>query len=96
MDEKTPKLNHTIAEVLAHDLVDLTLYLNILKDVVVGMILFQIEIIFHGDINPQSILKCGSSWKLTDLQSSQKYLLQLVIKRYKMRDIVLQKWLLLY
>ena len=64
MDEKTPKLNHTIAEVLAHDIVDLTLATNVLKDVVVGMILFQIEIIFHGDIKSQSILKCGSSWKL--------------------------------
>ena len=72
LDEKIPKLNHTIAEVLANDLVDLTLATNVLKDVVVGLILFQIEIIFHGDIKSQSILKCGSSWKLTDSQSSQK------------------------
>ena len=41
LDEKIPKLNHTIAEVLAHDLVDLTLATNVLKDVVVGMILFH-------------------------------------------------------
>ena len=61
MDEKTPKLNHTIAEVSAHDLFDLTLATNVLKDVVVGLILLHTEIIFNGDIKLQSIVQFGIS-----------------------------------
>ena len=72
MDEKIPKLNHTIEDVLAHDLVGLALTWKVLKDVVVGLILLHTEIIFHGGIKQQSIVQCGSSWKLTDLQYSQK------------------------
>ena len=37
LDEKIPKLNHTLEDVLAHDLVDLALAWKVLKDVVVGM-----------------------------------------------------------
>ena len=72
LDEKIPKLNHTIEDVLAHDLVDLALAWKVLKDVVVGLILLHTEIIFHGGIKQQSIVQCGSSWKLTDLQPSHK------------------------
>ena len=57
---------------MAHDLVDFTLAQKVLKDVVVGLILLHIEIIFHGDIKQQSIVQCGRSWKLTDLQPSHK------------------------
>ena len=64
--------NRTLEDVLTHDLVDLTLARKVLKDVVVGLILLHTEIIFHGDIKPRSIVQCGSSWKLTDLQSSRK------------------------
>ena len=70
--EKKPKLNRTLADDLAHGLVDLTLARKVLKDVVVGLILFHTVIIFHGDIKPQSIVQCVSSWKLTDLNTSQK------------------------
>ena len=64
--------NRTLEDVLTHDLVDLTLARKVLKDVVVGLILLHTEIIFHGDIKPRSIVQCGSSWKLTDLQPSHK------------------------
>ena len=72
LDEKTPQLNLTIEDVLAHDIVDLTLARKVLKDIVVGLILLHTEIIFHGDIKTLSIVKCGRSWKLTDMQSSHK------------------------
>ena len=72
MGNKIPKLNLTIEGVLAHNLVDLTLARKFLKCVVVDLILLHTEIIFHGDIKPRSIVQCGSSWKLTDLQSSRK------------------------
>ena len=64
--------NRTLEDVLARDIVDLTLAWKVLKDVVVGLILFNIEITFHGDIKARSIVQCGSSWKLTDLKSSHK------------------------
>ena len=64
--------NRTLEDVLAHDIFDLTLDRKALKDVVVGLIILHTDIIFHGDIKPQSIVKCGSSWKITDLQSSRK------------------------
>ena len=57
---------------MAHDIVELTLAQKVLKDVVVGLILLHTEIVFHGDIKPLSIVQCGRSWKLTDLQSSWK------------------------
>ena len=60
LDEKTPKLNHTHEDVLAHYLVDRTLARKVLKYVVVGLILLHKEIIFHGDIKPWSIVQCGS------------------------------------
>ena len=47
--------NHTLEDVLAHDLVDLTLVRKVLKDVVVDQMLLHTEILFHGDIKPQSI-----------------------------------------
>ena len=37
-----------------------------------GLILLNPEIIFHGDIKPRSIMKCGNSCKLTELNYSQK------------------------
>ena len=64
--------NRKIEDVLAHDLVDLTLARKVLKYVLVGLIILHTEVIFHGDIKPQSIAKCGSSWKLTGLNSSRK------------------------
>ena len=57
---------------MAHDLVDLTLAWGVLKEVRVGMILLHIEIKFHSDIKPRSIVQCGSSWKLNDLHYSRK------------------------
>ena len=57
---------------MAHDRVDLMLAQEVLKDVVQGMILLHTDIIFHCDVKPQSIVQCGSSWKLTDFQSSRK------------------------
>ena len=72
LDEKTSKLNFTLEDVLAYDLVDLTLAQKVLKDVVVGLILLHKEIIFNGDIELRSIVQYGSSCKLTDLHSSQK------------------------
>ena len=62
----------TLEDVLAHDLVDLTPDRKVLKDLVVGLIILHTEIIFHGDIKTLSIVKCGRSWKLTDMQSSHK------------------------
>ena len=50
--------NRTLADVLAHDLVDLTLAWMVLKYVVVRLILLHTDIIFHGDIKPKSILQC--------------------------------------
>ena len=70
LDDKTPKLNCTLEDVLAYDLVDLTLARKVLKDVVVGLILLHTEIIFNGDIEFWSIVQCGSSCKLTNLHSS--------------------------
>ena len=64
--------NRTLEDVLARDLVDLTLDRKALKDVVVGMIILHTDIIFHCDIKPQSIVQCRSSWKLTYLQSLRK------------------------
>ena len=72
LDAKTPKLNYTLEDILAHDLVDLMLDQKVLKYVVVGLILLYTEIIFHSDIKPRIIMQCGSSWKLTDLQYSRK------------------------
>ena len=72
LDDKTPKLNCTLEDVLAYDLVDLTLARKVLKDVVVGLILLHTDIIFFGYIKLQIIIKCGSSRKLTDLQYSRK------------------------
>ena len=72
LDDKTPKLNRTLEDVLAHDLVDFKFSRKYLKDEVVGLILLHIEIIFHGDIKQRSIVQCVKSWKLTDLRSSQK------------------------
>ena len=57
---------------MAHDLVKLMLAREVIKDVVVGLILLHTEIIFQCDIKPGSILQCGISWKLADLQSSRK------------------------
>ena len=62
----------TLQDVLAHDLVDLTLARKVLKYVVVVLILFHAEIIFHSGIKPRSIEQYGSSWELTDLQPSRK------------------------
>ena len=64
--------NRKIEDVLAHDLVDLKLDRKVLKYVLVGLIILHTEVIFHGDIKPRSIAKCGSSWKLTGLNSSRK------------------------
>ena len=72
LDEKTPKLNCTLEDILAYDLVDLTLARKVLKGVVVGLILLHTEIVFNGDIELWSIVQCGSSCKLTDLHSSRK------------------------
>ena len=47
--------NRTLEDVLAHDLVDPTLSRKVLKDVVVDQMLLHTEILFHGDIKPQSI-----------------------------------------
>ena len=61
--------NFKLEDILAHAFFYLTLAWKFLKYDVVGMILFHIEIIFHSDIKPQSIVQLGSSSKLTDLQS---------------------------
>ena len=53
--------NRTLEDFLAHDLVDLILAPKVLKDVVVGLILLHIEIIFHGDIKQRSIVQCVKS-----------------------------------
>ena len=53
--------NYTFEDVLAHDFVDLTLDLNGLKYLVVGLILLHTEIIFNGDIKLQSIVQFGIS-----------------------------------
>ena len=50
LDKKNPKLNHTIEDVFSLDLVDLTFYRKVLRDLVVGMILFHKDIIFHGEM----------------------------------------------
>ena len=47
--------NHTLEDVLAHDLVDLTLVRKVLKDVVVGLILLHINIIFYSDISNRKV-----------------------------------------
>ena len=57
---------------MAHDLVNLMLARRVIKDAVVGLILFHTDIIFHGDIKPRSIVQYGSSWKLSNLHSSRK------------------------
>ena len=72
LDEKITKLNRTLDDVWAHDIVDLTLAEKVLKYVVVGLILLNTEIISHGDIKLRIIVQCGSSWKLTDFQYSRK------------------------
>ena len=36
------------------------------------MILLNKDIIIHGDIKQRSIVQCGSSCKINDLQSSRK------------------------
>ena len=64
--------NFTLEDVLAHDIVDLTLARKVLKDVAVGLILLHTEIIFHGGIKTRSIVKCVSLWKITDLYSSRQ------------------------
>ena len=64
--------NSTLEDVLAHDLAVITLAQKVLKNVVVGLILFHTEKIFHGDIKPWSIMQRGSLWKINDLQSSRK------------------------
>ena len=64
--------NKTLEDVLYRDLVELALVRKVLKYIVVGLILFHTEIIFHSDIKTWSILQCGSSWKLTEFQSLQK------------------------
>ena len=46
----------TVEDVLAHDIVDLTLDRKFLKDVVIGLILLHTDIIFHGDIKPRGIV----------------------------------------
>ena len=48
--------NHTLEDVLAHDIVDLTFAWKVLKYLVVGMILFHTNIIFHGDTKQRSIV----------------------------------------
>ena len=50
----------TLEDVLAHNIVDLTLDRKVLKDVVIGLILLHTDIIFHVDIKPRSIVQCGS------------------------------------
>ena len=70
--KKTPKSNRTFEDFLAHDLVDLTIDRKVLKDAVIGLILFNTYIIFHDYIKPHSIVQFGSSWKLIDLHSSCK------------------------
>ena len=62
--------NITLEDVLDRDLVDLTLDRKVLKYIAVGLVLLHTDIIFHGDIELQGIVQCGSSWKVTDLQSS--------------------------
>ena len=70
LDEKTPKLNCTLEDILAYNLVDLTLDRKVLKYIAVGLVLLHTDIIFHSDIELQGIVQSGSSWKVTDLQSS--------------------------
>ena len=53
--------NCTLEDVLDHDLVDLTLGWRVMKYVLVDLILFHTDIIFHGDIKQRSIVQCGSS-----------------------------------
>ena len=57
---------------MVHNCVDLTLSQKVMKGVVVCLILLHKEIIFHDGIKPHSMVKCGISWKLTDLYSSHK------------------------
>ena len=64
--------NFTLEDVLAHDIVDLTLAQKVLKYLVVGLILLHTEVIFHGYIKPWSIVQCGSLWKLTEFHYSHK------------------------
>ena len=56
LDEKIPKLNSTLEDILVHNIFDLTLSCKVLKDVVVVLILLHTDIIFCGDIKPQSIV----------------------------------------
>ena len=56
LDEKIPKLNRTLEDILVHNIFDLTLSCKVLKDVVVVLILFHTDIIFRGDIKPRSIV----------------------------------------
>ena len=68
LDEKIPKLILILEGVFAHDIVDLTLARKILKYLVVCVILFYKEVLFHSDIKPQIIVKCGSSWRACSIQ----------------------------
>ena len=47
--------NHTLEDVLTHDIFDLTLVRKVLKDVVVVLILLHIDIIFHSDISNRKV-----------------------------------------
>ena len=50
----------TLKDVLAHDPANLTITRKVLTDAVVGRIILHMDIIFHSDIKPRSIVKCGS------------------------------------
>ena len=72
LDEKIPKSNCTLQDFLAHYLVDIILAQKVQKYVVVGLIILRTEIMFHCDSKPHSIVQCGRSRKLSDLQYSRK------------------------
>lgn len=64
--------DRTLADVFAHDHIDLSFIRTIIKDVVVALILVHTETRIHGDIKPRSIVKIANNWKLADFQSSCK------------------------
>ena len=64
--------DRTLEDVFAHDLVDLTIARKFRKDFLLCLILLHTYILFYFYIKPRSIVPCGFSWKLTDLQSSRK------------------------
>jgi serine/threonine protein kinase len=61
----------TLAHFFSHNsMMNISMVRNIVRDVVTGLISLHSEDRIHGKLNPKSIVRVGSVWKLKDLSNS--------------------------